>query len=106
MAATIMNAGDTESKVFTPKADFGVVVRVLNGAIAGDWLFHISPDKEHWTPAHDVPFSTSKLTDIITIPNGFFCKLMGGTGNNLKVDIGYMPNAVQPQISIEGDIED
>ena len=106
MAATIMNAGDTESKVFKPKANFGAVVRVVNGAIGGDWLFHLSPDKEHWTPAHDVPFSASKLIDIITIPSGFWCKLMGGTGSNLKVDIGYMPNASQSQISIENDIED
>ena len=104
--ATIMNSGETQSKTFKPEADFGVIVRAITGNIIGDWFFHISPDGVNWTQAHDVPFSDSKLVDIIDVPVGFYFRFFGGSGSNLKVDIAYMSARIENISPIESSIID
>ena len=87
--ARIMNSGDSVSDIIHAKMDFAVLVRSASGAIAGDWIFKVSADKENWINAHDVPFSDTKLNDIIQAPHGFYFQLTGGTGTNLIVDVAY-----------------
>ena len=87
--ARLMNEGDSVSDIIHAKMDFAVLVRSASGAIAGDWIFKVSSDKVNWINAHDVPFSDTKLNDIIEAPNGFYFQLTGGTGTNLIVDVAY-----------------
>ena len=106
MAKKIMESGDSVSKIFRPKSSFGIFVKSSAGSIAGDWLVYLSPNGTDWEPAHDTPFSDTKKTDVLDIPAGFMCRVSGGTGTNLEVWVGYMPNAIQSQISIDNDVEE
>ena len=88
--AKLMSNGDSKSKILHAKCDFVVIARSESGSIAGDWIFKISPDRANWTPAHDVPFSDTKLVDIIEAPFGFYFQMTGGTGTNLHIDVAYI----------------
>lgn len=101
--ATLMKNGDSKSDILHARTDFLVIARAESGSIAGDWIFKISPDKTNWTPAHDVPFSDTKLVDIIAAPFGAFFQLTGGTGTNLNIDVFYYGPTAH-LLSIENDI--
>ena len=88
--ARIMNSGDSVSDILHAKTDFAVIVRSASGAIAGDWIFKVSPDRTNWSNAHDTAFSDTKLNDIIEAAFGWYYQLTGGTGTNLIVDVAYI----------------
>ena len=90
--ANIMKSGDSESKIFRPRAEFGVSVRPDSGSISGNWYLQHSADNTNWVNSHEDPFSTSKQSGIFKVPDGFYCKVAGGSGTNLVVDIGYTDN--------------
>lgn len=87
--ANLMNGDRQRSKILHAKTSFVAIVRASNGSLAGDWLFYISPDNQNWVPAHEVPFSETKHTDIIEAPFGAYFQIHGGTGSNIIVDVFY-----------------
>lgn len=101
--ALIMQNGDSVSDIIHAKMDFAVLVRSASGAIAGDWIFKVSADRTNWINAHDVPFSDTKLNDIIEAPFGWYFQLTGGTGTNLIVEVAYYGPTAH-LFSIENDI--
>ena len=107
--AQIMAVGDTESKIFAPRAKFGISIRAATGSITGDWFLYHSPDKSlpnnEWTKSHKTAFNDNDPTGIFEIPAGFWCKLRGGSGSNLIVHIEYLPAANPMGININTDIE-
>ena len=108
--AVILSAGSTESKIFKPRAKFGITLRAVSGEITGDWFLYHSSNKDapnsEWTKSHKTPFSDGDPTGRFEVPNGFYCKLFGGEGSNITAEIDYLPVANPMGISIESDLGD
>ena len=94
MAAQIMASGDTESKVFSPRGSFNILVQAETGTIAGDWFLYYTDDEDadaaDWKKSHDDAFSETYYDDIIDTGEGFFFQLRGGTGSNIKATISHL----------------
>ena len=108
MSAVIQTEGESQSKVFQPRAKFGLNVRALSDAIAGEWFLYYtsdpSRDDDQWQKAHATAFSDTNYRDTFEIPEGFYCKVFGGTGTNIEVEIGYIPTIPPKIYNIEKDI--
>ena len=108
MSAVIQTEGDSQSKVFQPKAKFGINLRALSGSIDGEWFLYYSSDPSRadaeWQKAHTTAFSDTYYKDTFEIPEGFYCKVFGGTGTNIEVEIGYIPTIPPKIYNIEKDI--
>ena len=102
--ASIMKNGDTVSKVFQPRARFGVSVRVHSGTMpAGCYIQH-STDNTNWVNSHEDDFGDDNPTKKFEIPDGFYCRFDPNSNANLIVDIGYLPVTEPRRIDIDKDI--
>ena len=104
--ASIMSPGDTTSKILQPRAKFGVNIRAATGNITGNWFLQHSTDKINWENSQLTAFSDTDKFGSFEIPHGFYCRLFGGSGDNLQVDVGYLSVGNTPIISIDTDITD
>lgn len=87
----IMEPDDTESRMFRPKAKFGVTVRAGTGTIGNNWFVYYSDNNGvHWEKAHETAFSETDKNATFEVPAGLVCQVRGGEGSNLYVFVGYV----------------
>ena len=104
--AKIMQSGWVESDIIRPRAEFGISIIATAGSITGNWFLFYSPnDGENWKKAQDTAFSDTDSDGSFNLPDGFICKLMGGTVdsvNTIEVYAGYKEDRLIK--SIESDV--
>ena len=104
--AKIQTGGWLQSDIFKPKTEFGVSLRAIRGSIIGDWFLYFSADDGvNWQKGQDSAFSDTDFIGTFNLPDGFICKIMGGTvdaTNAIEAFVGYTKN--QLIVSIDNDI--
>lgn len=105
--AVIQGAGDSFSKIISPRAGFILTIQILSGDISTGWRLYYSDDKgETWKPAQNRDFSADYTDETYNeIPSGCLFRVQGGTGDNLRIHANYIAYAEPMGISIERDIK-